>query len=64
MLIACEITNGVVVLFFSKLEQEQQSGKNFENVLILKQNNVREKSVAQIKLTLNFQIQCMVLRKT
>ena len=63
MLIACQITNGVVVLFFSKHEQEQQSGKNFENVLILKQNNVREKSVAQIRLTFNFQIQCMVLRK-
>ena len=43
--------------FFSKHEQEQQSGKNFENVLILKQNNSGEKSVAHIKPTFDFQIQ-------
>lgn len=38
-------------------EQELQSGKNFENVLILKQNNSGEKSVAHIKLAFCFQIQ-------
>ena len=43
--------------FFSKHEQEQQSGKTFENVLIMKQNNLEENSVAHIKLTLYFQIQ-------
>ena len=38
-------------------EQELQSGKNFEKVLILKQSNSGEKSVAHIKVTFCFQIQ-------
>ena len=46
-----------VVVFFSKHEQEKQSGKNFENVLILEKNNLGEKSVAHFKLTFCFQIQ-------
>ena len=37
MLIACQMTNFVVVLF-SKHEQEKHSAKNSENVLILKEN--------------------------
>ena len=49
MLIACQMTNCVVVSFFPK--NEQQSGNNFEIILILKQNNLRKKSVAHIKLT-------------
>ena len=58
MLIACQMTNCVVSRpFFSKHEQEKQSGQNFENVFILKQNNVGEKSVAHIKLIFCFQIQ-------
>ena len=48
------MTNCVVVFFF---KNEQQSGKNFEIVLILKQNNLKKKSVAHIKLTFCFQIQ-------
>ena len=36
----------IVLSFFSKHEQEKQSSKNLENVCILKQNNVGEKSVA------------------
>ena len=47
----------MLLSFFSKHEQEQQTGKNFENVLIPKQNNVGGKSVAHIKLTFSFQIQ-------
>ena len=47
----------VLLSYFSKHEQEKQSSKNFENVLILKQNNVGEKPVAHIKLTFCFQIQ-------
>ena len=45
--------------FFSKHELEKQSGKNFENVLLLKQNKLMlgEKSVAHIKLTFCFKIQ-------
>ena len=42
---------------FSEHKQEKQSDKNFENVLILKQNNVGEKAVAHIKLIFFFQIQ-------
>ena len=55
MLIACQMTNCVVVSFFPK--NEQQSGNNFEIVLILKQNNLTKESVAHIKLTFCFQIQ-------
>ena len=47
----------LLLSLFSKHEQEQQSGKIFENVLIMKQNNLGEKSVAHIKLTFCFQIQ-------
>ena len=47
----------IVLSFFPKHEQEKQFGKIFENVLILKQNNLGEKSVAHIKLTFCFQIQ-------
>ena len=47
----------LLLSFFSRHEQEQQSSKNFENVCILKQKNVGGKSVAHIKLTFCFQIQ-------
>ena len=56
MLIACQTKNCVAVLF-SKHEQKHYSGKPFENVLILKQNNSGEKSVAHIKLVFCLQIQ-------
>ena len=42
-------------------EQEKMSDKKFENVLILKENNIGENSVAHIKLT--FAFECMALRK-
>ena len=45
----------VLLSFFSKHELDKQSGKNFENVLILKQNNEGGKSVAHIKLIFCFQ---------
>ena len=47
----------MLLSFFSKHEQETQSGKKFENVLILKRNNLGEKSVAHIKIAFCFQIQ-------
>ena len=47
----------MLLSYFSKHEQEKLSDKKFENVLILKQNNVGEKSVAHIKLTFCFKIQ-------
>ena len=39
------------------MNKGQQSGKKFENVLILQQSNVGKKSAAHIKLTFCFQIQ-------
>ena len=45
----------VLLSFFYRHEQDKQSDKNFENVLILKQNNVGGKSVAHTKLTFRFQ---------
>ena len=53
----CLSNDKLCCLFFPKHEQEKQFGKIFENVLILKQNNLGEKSVAHIKLTFCFQIQ-------
>lgn len=53
----------LLLSFFSKHEWEQQSGKNFENVLLPKQNNVGGKSVAHIKLTFSFQIQVHGIEK-
>ena len=47
----------MLLSFFSEHEQQKQLDKNFENVLILKQNNVGEKAVAHIKMTFCFQIQ-------
>ena len=47
----------MLLSFFPKHKLETQSAKNFENVLLLKQNNLGEKSVAHIKLTFCFQIQ-------
>ena len=53
-----EMTNCVIYCpFFLSMNKRNSLAKNFENVLILKQNNLGEKSVAHMKLTFCFYIQ-------
>ena len=51
------LTKNCVVLFFLHMNKRNSLAKNFENVLILKQNNAGEKSVSNTKVTFCFQIQ-------
>ena len=57
-MIACQMTNCVVSCpFFLSMNKRNSLAKILKMFLILKQNNVGEKSVAHIKLIFCFQIQ-------